>query len=54
MLSRSPAMDNAIEKSMKEAREYVEKSIISLQVLPNLVEKNALEDLASYVVNRMR
>ena len=45
---------NAIEESMKRAGEFVERSLTFLHVLPDVVEKRALEELASYVVNRLR
>jgi len=53
-LVKSIRDSNAIEESMKEAREFANRSVKSLKVLTNSVEKNSLEELASYVVNRMR
>lgn len=45
---------DAIEKSMKEAEEFIQRSEKSLMVLPDGVERHALMELASYVVNRVR
>lgn len=42
----------AIKLSHDEARQYVEKGLISLMKLPDSKERKALEDLAAYIVNR--
>jgi geranylgeranyl pyrophosphate synthase len=45
---------DAIEKSMKEAEEFIQRSEKSLIALPDGVERHALMELANYVVNRVR
>jgi geranylgeranyl pyrophosphate synthase len=42
----------AIQQSMEEARQSVERAIRSLQMAPNSPEKEALEDLARFIVDR--
>lgn len=44
---------DAIEKSMREAEDFIKRSEKSLAALPDGVERHALKDLATYVVNRM-
>jgi geranylgeranyl pyrophosphate synthase len=43
---------NAIEKSMQEARQFVERGLAALSDQPQGVERQALEDLARYIVQR--
>ena len=44
----------AIERSVAKACEYVDRGLDALEGLPNTVERQALEDLAHYIVNRHR
>lgn len=44
---------DSIEKSIKEAEEFIQRSEKSLAALPEGVERHALKDLATYVVNRV-
>ncbi len=51
-LVQSVRASGAVECSMEVAKEYIEKAIGFLQGMPSGVEKQALEDLARYTVNR--
>jgi geranylgeranyl pyrophosphate synthase len=42
----------AIEKSISEAKLFIERALISLSELPQTVERQALEDLANYIIQR--
>ncbi len=49
---QSVRTDEAIELSLDEARKSIEKGIGFLDEMPSGIEKQALEDLARYTVNR--
>jgi geranylgeranyl pyrophosphate synthase len=42
----------AIEKSISEAKLFIDRALISLSELPQTVERQALEDLANYIIQR--
>jgi geranylgeranyl pyrophosphate synthase len=42
----------AIEKSISEAKLFIERALVSLSDLPRTVERQALEDLANYIIQR--
>ena len=42
----------AIDQSMDEARSAVNRALSSLEVAPASAEKDALEDLAEFIVDR--
>ena len=44
----------AIERSVAKACEYVERGLDALEGLPETTERQSLEDLAHYIVNRHR
>lgn len=45
-------MSDAIEKSLEEAAEFIDRSKQTLSKLPDSVERNALADLADYIIKR--
>ncbi len=42
----------AVDDALKEAKQFVERSLIALKDFPAGPERQALEDLAKYVVDR--
>lgn len=42
----------AIEKSLAKANDFIDQAMIALKTLPQTIERQALEDLAEYIVNR--
>lgn len=44
----------AIEESMNDARSYIERGLKALSYLPSTPERDALEDLALYIIRRHR
>jgi geranylgeranyl pyrophosphate synthase len=51
-LVQSIRQSDATSKSMKEARAFIEKALGILKMMPEGVERQALEELADYIVNR--
>jgi geranylgeranyl pyrophosphate synthase len=43
---------SAIKKSMREANEYIQRALAHLEKFPECIEKQALENLAKYIVDR--
>ncbi len=51
-LVKSIRDSGAVEKSLSHAKEYVSRGLVALSELPENKERQALEDLASYIVDR--
>ena len=45
-------LSNAVEKSMREAEAHVDRALARLESLDESIEREALENLAKYIVDR--
>jgi len=43
---------DAIQQSMEEAKQYVARALVVLEEMPKTIERQALKDLAEYIVQR--
>jgi geranylgeranyl pyrophosphate synthase len=43
---------SGVKKSLEEAEGYIQKSLHSLESMPDCIERQALHDLARYIVAR--